>query len=129
MNILNGIRNFLHLVDANWTTILVICGLAISVGKKAKDYFAKSDEEKIALAKFQIQQSMLKMITDAELDYDSWNQAGSVKRSQVIQQIYEKYPVLSKAIDQSALVEWIDSEINNSLKTLRKIVSENKSTE
>lgn len=125
MIMLNGIENFLHLVDANWTTILVIVGLVLSIGKKTKDYFSKSKEEQIAIAKLQIQESMLKMITEAEIDFETWSQAGSIKRSQVIQEIYERYPVLSKVADQKQLIDWIDEEIKGSLKTLRKVVEEN----
>lgn len=125
MIMLNGIENFLHLVDANWTTILVIVGLVLSIGKKTKDYFSKSKEEQIAIAKLQIQESMLKMITEAEIDFETWSQAGSIKRSQVIQEIYERYPVLSKVADQKQLIDWIDEEIKDSLKTLRKVVEEN----
>lgn len=34
MNILNGIKNFLSLINDNWTTILVIIGLALALWKK-----------------------------------------------------------------------------------------------
>lgn len=126
MNILTGIQNFLEIVNNNWTTIMVIIGLIIAINKKAKNYFSKSDEEKIAIAKKQIQETMLRMITEAEISYEEWNKAGSIKRSQVIEEIFTNYPVLSKVVNQEELIEWIDSEINNSLKTLREIVKENK---
>ncbi len=125
MNILNGIQNFLQLINDNWTTIMVIIGLAIAVGKKVADYFSKSDEEKIEIAKAQIKETVLKMVTEAELDYEEWNKAGSIKRSQVIGQIYADYPILSKVVDQQALIEWIDETIDESLKTLRDVVSNN----
>ena len=126
MNILTGIQNFLEIVNNNWTTIMVIIGLIIAISKKTKNYFSKSDEEKIAIAKKQIQETMLRMITEAEISYEEWNKAGSIKRSQVIEEIFTNYPVLSKVVNQEELIEWIDSEINNSLKTLREIVKENK---
>ena len=47
MSILDGIRNFLELVNENWTTIIVIIGLVIAITKKGIVYFNKSDEEKI----------------------------------------------------------------------------------
>lgn len=123
---LKGIQNFLELVNENWTTIAVIIGLLIMLGKKVFDFIGKSDEEKVEIAKAQIQQAMLKMITSAELDFEQWNQAGSIKRSQVIEEIFLKYPVLSKVTNQEEIIAWIDTEINNSLKTLRKVVEENK---
>lgn len=126
MNILNGVQNFLALVNDNWTTIMVVIGLAIAVARKVKDYFNKSDDEKIEIAKAQIKETILKMVTEAEVDYEEWNKAGSIKRAQVINQIYDDYPILSKVIDQQALIAWIDETIDESLTTLREIVAENK---
>lgn len=65
------------------------------------------------------------MVTEAELDYEEWSKAGSIKRSQVIEQIYEEYPILSKVVDKTALTEWIDATIDTALETLREIVAEN----
>lgn len=122
---LKGIQNFLEIINNNWTTIMVIIGLLIGFYTKIKNYMGKTDQQKIEIAKKQIQQTMLKMITTAEEDFKAWNEAGSIKRSQVIKQVYEKYPILSKAINQEQMIAWIDEQINNSLKTLRKIVKEN----
>jgi len=125
MNILDGINQFLTFINNNWTSIMVLLGLIVGLYMKIKAYMAKSQEERIEIAKVQIRESMLKMITDAEIDFESWNEAGSIKRSQVIKQIYEQYPILSKIVDQESFIGWVDTEINNSLKTLRKIVSSN----
>lgn len=126
MNFLNGLQNFLQLINDNWTTIIVIIGLALAIFKKAKSYFSKSDDEKIAIAKKQITETMLKMITDAEVNYEDWNKAGSIKRSQVIKEIFKEYPVLSKVTNQEEIIQFIDNAIDNSLKELRKTIEENK---
>ena len=123
---MKSIQNFLIFLDTNWVTICVIVGLIVSLITKIKSYLGKTDEEKMAIAKKQNQQTMLKMITEAEINYDAWNEAGSIKRSQVIEDIYTKYPILSKMADQENVIAWIDDEINNSLKTLREIVKSNK---
>ena len=70
----------------------------------------------------------MKLISDAEIDYESWNKAGSIKRAQVIQKIFADYPILAKVTDQEKLVEWIDETIDTSLKELRKIVADNPKT-
>ena len=122
---MNGIQNFLTLINENWTSIIVIIGLLLAIVKKAKSYFSKSNDEKIAIAKAQTQETILKMITDAEVDFNEWNQAGSIKRSQVIDMIFKDYPVLSKVVNQKEIIAWIDKEIDNSLKVLRKVIEEN----
>lgn len=125
MVFLNGINKFLTFIYNNWTSILVLIGLLMGLYIKIKNFVSKSEEERIEFVKIQIKEGMLKMITDAEINFESWNKAGSIKRSQVIKQIYDQYPILSKIVDQEAFIQWVDTEINNSLKTLREIVNNN----
>lgn len=122
---LNGIKNFLQFINDNWTTIIIIISLGIALYKKIKDYVSKSNDDKIAVAKKQVQEIILKLISDAEFDYYELSKAGSIKRAQVIQKIFEDYPVLAKVTDQNTLIEWIDETIDNALKTLREIVAAN----
>lgn len=121
LNYLTGIQNLLQFINDNWTSIIIIIGLAISIAKKIHDYSKKTSEEKIEIAKQQISETILKMVTDAEEDYYQWVSAGSVKRSQVIEEIFMKYPVLSKVTDQKELISWIDMTIDNALKTMREV--------
>lgn len=125
MVFMNGLNNFLTFINDNWTAILVAVGLIIGIISKVKAYIGKSDEEKIEIAKKQIREAMLKMITDAEVDFADWNKAGSIKRAQVIQQVFADYPILSKFADQEQIIAWIDEAIDESLKTLRDVVAEN----
>lgn len=129
MNILNGIKNFLTFVNDNWTTIAVIIGLGIAVYKKIRAFLKKTNDEKFEIAKAQIKEICLKLITDAEVDYDSWNKAGSIKRSQVIDLIFTKFPILNKVTNQETVIAFIDDTINESLKTLRDIMKDNTPTE
>lgn len=122
---MEGLQKFLQLLNDNWTSILVCIGLVIGIVKKTQDYMSKSQDEKIEIAKKQIQKTILKMISDAEVDWQEWSKAGSIKRAQVIKQIYEEYPILSKVVDQKALTEWIDEQIDSALDTLREIVKTN----
>lgn len=122
---MEGLQKFLQLLNDNWTSILVCIGLVIGIVKKTQDYMSKSQDEKIEIAKKQIQTTILKMISDAEVDWQEWSEAGSIKRAQVIKQIYEEYPILSKVVDQKSLIEWIDEQIDSALDTLREIVKTN----
>ena len=76
MDILNGIKNFLSLINDNWTTILVIVGLALALWKKIESYSKLSTNKKIEIAKKQISENILKLITQAEKDYAEWEKAG-----------------------------------------------------
>lgn len=123
---MTGLENFLGYLSENWVMILVLIGAAFSIGKMISKYLSLSNEEKVEVAKKLIKEAMLKMITEAEIDFEEWNKSGSIKRSKVIADIYEKYPILSKAASQEEVIAFIDSEINNSLKTLREVLKENK---
>lgn len=123
---LNGIKNFLEFLNANWTVIAVLLGLIVGLIQRVKVFIGKTDEEKIRIAKRQIKEIMLKMVSEAEMDFEEFNKAGAIKRSQVIGQIYEMYPILSKVIDQNELIKWLDMEINTSLQTLEDIIDVNK---
>lgn len=125
MDILNGIKNFLSLINDNWTTILVIVGLALALWKKIESYSKLSTDKKIEIAKKQISENILKLITQAEKDYAEWEKAGSIKRSEVISEIYKEYPILAKVVNQEELVKWIDEQIDNALPTLRDIIKQN----
>ena len=121
VNFLTSIQKLLQFVNDNWTSIIIIFGLALSLAAKIKDYIKLSKEEKINIAKQQIKEIMLKLVTDAEEDYCEWVNAGSIKRSQVIEQIFAMYPALSKVANQEELIVWVDDAIDDALKIMRDI--------
>lgn len=128
-NILNGLYNFLNFIETNWGMIAAIIVLLISIGNKVVSFLGKSQEEQLEIAKAQISETMLKWVTKAEQDYQQWISAGEIKRSQVIDQILEKYPILSKVTDQDEIIKFLDDTIDDALKTMRKIFEENASVE
>jgi hypothetical protein len=127
--VLDGIYNFLTFVNNNWTMIFAIIVTALAIVKKAKEYFSKSKEEQIEIAKAQIKEIMLRLVTEAECDYYKWLQAGEIKRAQVIDEVFTMYPILSRVTNQAEIIAWIDDSIDDALKTMRKIFEENKSAE
>ena len=127
--VLTGIRNFLDLINQNWTLITVVAGLGILVYKKIKNYLSLSDQEKIDLALKQIRITALKMVTDAEDEYANLVKAGKIKRAEVIDVIFEKYPILNKVTDQETLIKMLDDIIDEALITMRKVIEENTKTE
>lgn len=123
--VLDGIYNFLCFVNDNWTMIAAIFVLIVAIGKKAQDFFSKSQEEQVEIAKVQIKEVMLRLVTEAECDYYEWIKSGEIKRAQVIDEVFAMYPVLSKVTNQAEVIAWIDDAIDEALKTMRKIFEEN----
>ena len=123
--ILTGIKNFLQLINENWTLITVVIGLGILVYKKIVGYLKLSEQEKINLALDQIRIAALKMVTDAEISWSEYKKAGSIKRAEVIKRIFDEYPILNKVTDQEELIQMIDDIIDEALKTMRDVIEEN----
>lgn len=119
---LNGIKNFLMMINNNWPTIVVIIGLCIMIYRKIKDFVYLSEDEKIKAAKEQLSSVVLSLVSSAEIQYKDYQKAGEIKRSQVIDEIFKKYPILSKVTDQEELLQYIDDLIDEALKTVREIV-------
>lgn len=124
-----GIKNFLELINQNWTLITIIIGLGILVFNKIKSYLSLSEQEKINLALEQIRITALKLVTDAEEEYENWVKAGTIKRSEVINVIFEKYPILNKVTDRDTLIKTLDKIIDDALVEMRKVIEENTKTE
>lgn len=125
MNILTGIQNLLLFINEHWTEIIVIIGLGLVLYKRIKNYLSKTNEEKIEIAKKQIQETVLRLVTDAEMDYKEWVKAGALKRAQVVEEIFLMYPILAKVTNQTELVAWIDDIIDEALETMREIFAKN----
>lgn len=125
---LNGVYNFLNFVNNNWTMIFAIIVLLIAIGRKIVFFFSKSKEEQLEIAKAQIREVMLRLVTEAECDYYEWIKSGEIKRAQVIDEVFAMYPILSKVTNQADVIAWIDDAIDEALKTMRKIFEENKAS-
>ena len=122
---MKGFQNFVKWIDDNWTSILVIIGVLIGLYHRAQKYIGKTNKQKIEIAKQEISQAILKLISQAEIDYADWKDSGKIKRSQVIHEIFMEYPILSKVTDQEHLITWIDEQIDNALHELRSVIKKN----
>ena len=119
---INGIKNFLELINNNWTTIMVVCGLCVSLYYKIMQFIKLSDDEKINQTKTVIKNVMLSLISDAEINYSEWNKSGAIKRAEVLNRIFTDYPILNKVTDKDKLISEIDSMLDESLKEMRNII-------
>ena len=85
-----------------------------------------SQDKQVEIVKAQISEIMLMLVTKAEVSYSEWVKSGEIKRSEVIDQVFTMYPILSKVSNQEEVISWIDEAIDEALKTMRKIFEENK---
>ena len=125
---MESIKIALQWLCENWVTILAIATAIGGIVVQTKKFFEKSKEERLEIAKAQIKEVILKFIAEAEVDYQEWHKAGSIKRAQVIEKIYSEYPILSKVANQTAVVAWLDEVIDETLITLRDVIKNNVET-
>lgn len=126
MTMLKEIAMFLK---ENWVSIIIIIAVGVTAYQSGKEFLSKDADERVESIKRVLSETMLKLVTDAENDYKNWVKAGAIKRSEVIAQIFAKYPILESVTDQVTLIGWIDDTIDDALDTLRKILKENQENE
>ena len=125
MNLLTSINNVLMFLNNHWSEITICAALVILLVKKIKEFMAQSDEDKIQNALKQAKEIILDSVTRAEVDYSEWKKSGAIKRAQVLDEIFEKYPILAKVTDQETLIKILDGYIDEALGTLREIIDKN----
>ncbi len=133
---MESVNKFMDFIVANWTMICAVIVIGIAVYEYVQNFLKKSKEEQeaiirqqIEIAKEQVREIMLKLVTEAEKDYREWVKAGEIKRAQVIDAIFEKYPILLMVTNQAELIAWLDDTIDEALKKMRKIFEENEKLE
>lgn len=96
----------------------VICGiivLLLSGIAGFKKFLKMSKEEKLSYTIKMIRSVILKMMADAEVYYSNINKSGAFKKSQVIYELYEKFPYLSEYKDQDTIIELLNSLIEENM--------------
>lgn len=133
---MESVQKFMDFIVENWTMICAVIVIGIAVYEYVQNFLKKSKEEQeaiirqqIEIAKEQVREIMLKLVTEAEKDYREWIKAGEIKRAQVIDAIFEKYPILLMVTNQAELIAWMDETIDEALKKMRKIFEENEKQE
>lgn len=129
---MEAITRLLTWIRDNWTAIVAIIGLLYAIYLKAKktweNWQAMTEEQKqeelekqIEAAKKILAELILSLVSRAEIEWkDEGSKLGVIKRSQVIEEVFELLPVLSYVTDQEALLAYIDELIDKALVIVRE---------
>ena len=121
---MQSIVNLLQFLNNNWSMIIIIIGLGLTLYKKIKSYLKLSTQQKIDVAWQQIEEIIMKLVSDAELDWKDFSKAGQIKRYAVIEKIYKDYPILNKIMDQDEVLKKIDELIDEALKEVVSVTAD-----
>jgi hypothetical protein len=124
---MKGIKNIIDFIVNNWTYITLLISLLYLAYHKIKEFRKLSDEQKVEAAITIIREIIRKNVMTAEIQWEDFAKTGSIKRAQVISEVYETFPFLKDIYDQKTLIEEMDNIIDEALVDVRKIVS-NKGT-
>lgn len=131
---MKSIVNLLTWLNENWSFITTILVLVIAIYFKAKSFYdtykkmTEAEKEKqfqiaVAKAKLALDEFILGFVADAEINWqDEGSKLGPIKRAEVIQRIYEQYPVFNDVVDQKEIIKFIDTLIDNALITVRETI-------
>lgn len=133
---MTSLTKLLQFIVDNWSQIIILATLILTIitrtEKFIRDWKAKSQEQKekemqeafdkaVMAAKNALADYILILVSKAEIDWQSADgKLGATKRAQVIEEIYNKYPILEQVQDKKELLNYIDTLINDALKTVRE---------
>ena len=122
--LMTGFNNFIHLIQSQWTNIVVVIAIIATVVKTALSYSNMTEEQRVQSALKVVKEELMRLMCQAEIQWKDYKKSGDLKRSQVIKDIYNQFPFLSKYMDQDKLVktiyEMIDKQMDNMDNLLNK---------
>ena len=108
---MTAIQNFLEVINDNWTVIIAIIGLMYAIYLKITGFIKMTKQEKIDYILESLDSVILDLMSNAEVYWQNFAGSGEIKRSMVIKDIYEKFPILSEYSDQEEVIARIDELI------------------
>ena len=120
---MQGLYNFVEYIQKYWFDVALVLAICAGLIMWEIDFLKKNKDEKVEAVKSQLKQIMLQLVTSAEESYADIKKSGAIKRSWVLDTVYNKFPILSKIKSQEEVIEYIDGLIDEALVTMRSILS------
>ena len=110
-------------LDSAWSIFLVLLGIFIFLYNKITNYMKLTKEQKVEAALKVVKAELLKLMSDAEIEWQDFNKSGEIKKSQVISEIYKKFPFLAEYISQDELIAKIGEMIEEQKAKMDEIIN------
>lgn len=126
---MNSLKNLIQFINDNWTSLIIVLVLIIGIYNKVEKWLKKSEQEKAEIESTLIESTkevlknyVMTLVAQAEIDWSEVSGAGAIKRSEVISQIYQDYPILLNVVQKDKLIEYIDELIEEALIIVRNVI-------
>lgn len=116
--------NLLEFLNNYWAQIVILISAVFGIYKKVKKFIEVADKEKIDRIIAIVGNIILEKLAKAEEDWTIYKKTGTIKRSKVINEIYESYPILKEYVDQEYIITQIDKIIDDGLKELEQTIKD-----
>ena len=116
-------HDIIAFLDSAWSIFLVLLGIFIFLYNKITNYMKLTKEQKVEAALKVVKAELLKLMSDAEIEWQDFNKSGEIKKSQVISEIYKKFPFLAEYISQDELIEKIGEMIEEQKAKMDEIIN------
>ena len=120
---MNGLANFLTMINENWTMIVIVLTLILAIAEKFRRFVKMSKEERVEAALKAVKSELISLMAEAEIYWEDYKKSGLIKKSKVISEIYAKYPILKEYISQDELIEKITAMIDEEKAEMDKIIN------
>lgn len=119
------LKSILEIANAyDVAVVLIVLVLAILAGiREYKKYMTMSKEDRLKAILSIVKKEVLELMCSAEEIYSEYEKSGKLKESNVISEIYEKFPVLSEFKNQDEIIDIITGFIKDEMETMNKIVN------
>lgn len=121
---MTSINNTLGLIENYWSMLIIIIALVVLTIEEVKKYKAMTREQRIEAALSVVKGELLKLMSDAEIEWSEYKKSGALKKSQVLKEIYTQFPFLQDYINQDELVTKITEMIDAEMENMNKILKE-----
>lgn len=122
---MKGIISLIALISDNWSTIVIAIAIILGVINRVRAFMKLSKNDKKEAALKIIKEEILKLMSDAEINWVDYKKSGQIKRSEVITKIYTQFPELASVVDQETVMNEIDKLIDESKDTMDTIFEKN----
>ena len=117
------VNNVVNSLSNSLPTIIIVIAIIIGVVRMVIQYSKMTKEERVNAALKVIKEELLKLMSDAEIEWEDYKKSGELKKSQVLKEIYSQFPFLATYIDQDTLVNKLYELIDNEMENMNKIIN------
>lgn len=122
---MQGLTNLVTIAQNVWAIVVAIAAIIYCIAMYIKRLKNLSDSDKFWVAVSCMKAEILSLMSAAEIDWKDFPKAGQIKRSQVISEIFQRYPILRERVSEEDIEKLIDMAINEMMDELNEVIRKN----